>query len=293
MVVNYVLIPGTTENNVMPDQSYFASKTRSNRPGWSVTFRHPARSDSRGQRELKVRRGLGTVDDGEADRLVAQINQLLGDESWWSGDRRRDADHMFEPTVVSAFFDGIEAGVVNSEVKRSAFIPMPTREDGYSQVLFLGTTGAGKTTLLRHVIGSDAIGGRFPSTSTARTTTADIEIITAPGAFRAVVTFMPDHEVRAYVDECLEEACLEAMPEPRFDAKVMNAFLQHREQRFRLSYILGSWAEGTSAEESEFAFEDEEPSNSALDDDEAVNSEERALNQARLRSLTSDQKDCK
>lgn len=266
----------------MSDQSYYASKTRSNRPGWSVTFRHPARSDSRGQRGLKVRRGLSTADDVEADRLVAQINQLLGDESWWNGDRRRDAEHMFEPIVVSAFFDGIEVGVVDSEVRRSAFIPMPTRDDGYSQVLFLGTTGAGKTTLLRHVIGADAVEDRFPSTSTARTTTADIEIITAPGAFRAVVTFMPDHEVRAHVDECLEEACLEAV-QSRLDAKVMSAFLQHREQRFRLSYILGSWAEGVSSEESEFSFADEEPSDFKLDDGEAVNSEERALNQERLR----------
>jgi hypothetical protein len=266
----------------MVDQSYSASKSRSNRPGWSVTFRHPVRSDSRGQRGLKVRRGLGTSDDAEADRLVAQINQLLGDESWWSGDRRQDAEHSFDPIVVSAFFDGIEAGVIDSEARRSSIIPMPGKEDGYSQVLFLGTTGAGKTSLLRHVIGADPIEDRFPSTSTARTTTADIEIITAEGSFSAAVTFMPDHEVRAHIDECLEDACLVAV-QGRSDAKVINALLQHREQRFRLSYILGSWTETDNSDESEFSFDDEEPSDPELGDGEAVSSEERSRNAAKLR----------
>ena len=73
-----------------------ASKTRSSRPGWSVTFRHPVRTDSRGQRGLKVRRGLGTADDAEADRLVAQLNELLDDERWWSGDRRAEAERRVQ-----------------------------------------------------------------------------------------------------------------------------------------------------------------------------------------------------
>jgi len=260
-----------------------ASKTRSNRPGWSVTFRHPMRTDSRGQRGLKVRRGLGTADDTEADRLVAQLNELLEDESWWSGDRRAEAERSgrFAPAVVAAFFDGIEAGDLDSQVRRNNIIPLPNRESGYSQVLFLGTTGAGKTTLLRHVIGSDPIEDRFPSTSTAKTTTSDIEIITSPSPFRAAVTFMPEHEVRAHVDECLEEACLEAV-QSRSDAKIMGAFLQHREQRFRLSYILGSWTEQSETNESEFAFE-EESAESDIDDGEIVGPEERARNLERLR----------
>jgi len=33
----------------MPNQIYTASKTRSNRPGWSISFRHPLRNDSRGR----------------------------------------------------------------------------------------------------------------------------------------------------------------------------------------------------------------------------------------------------
>ena len=261
-----------------------ASKTRSNRPGWSVTFRHPMRTDSRGQRGLKVRRGLGTADDTEADRLVAQLNELLEDERWWSGDRRAEAERSgrFAPAVVAAFFDGIEAGDLDSQVRRNNVIPLPNRESGYSQVLFLGTTGAGKTTLLRHVIGSDPIEDRFPSTSTAKTTTSDIEIITSPGPFRAAVTFMPEHEVRAHIDECLEEACVEAV-QNHSDAKIMGAFLQHREQRFRLSYVLGSWMEQSETNESEFVFEEEDSAEGDIDDGEIVGPEERARNLERLR----------
>jgi hypothetical protein len=241
------------------------------------------RTDSRGQRGLKVRRGLGTAEDTEADRLVAELNEVLGDESWWSGDRRPEAERKFSSVVVSAFFDGIEAGAVDSQARRNEILPLPTREDGYSHIFFLGTTGAGKTTLLRHVIGSDPIEDRFPSTSTAKTTTADIEIVTAPTPFRAAVTFMPEHELRAHVEECLEEACLETV-QSRADAKIMGAFLQHREQRFRLSYVLGSWSERSDADEAEFAFEDEALTEAEIDDGEAVGPEEHSRNLVRLRA---------
>src|SRR4051812_27076531 len=95
------------------DATYTASKARSGRPGWSVTFRHPLRQDARGRPGHKVRRGLDTTDDARADELVEQLNQLLGDRSWWSPDRRSDAARVFDPIVVSAFFDGIEVGPSN------------------------------------------------------------------------------------------------------------------------------------------------------------------------------------
>ena len=272
-----------------------ASKTRSSRPGWSATFRHPVRTDSRGQKGLKVRRGLGTTDDAEADRMIEELNHLLGNESWWNGDRRSDAERQFTPVVVSAFYDGIEAGDLDSEGHRQAFIPMPNRDTGYSQVLFLGTTGAGKTTLLRHVIGADPLEDRFPSTSTAKTTTADIEIVMTHGPFRAAVTFMPEHEVRAHIDECLEEACSEAV-QGRSNLKIMNALLQHREQRFRLSYILGTWSDPSDVDDSEFDFEEQEDDLlSEIDEAEATSPEENARNHNRLadylktiRALTGD-----
>lgn len=265
----------------MTDRKFTASKTRSNRPGWSVTFRHPVRRDSRNEWGLKVRKGLGTSDDLEADRLVGQLNTLLQNESWWSGDRRKDAALEFDDVVVSAFFDGIEAEAHDAEASRSAVIALPTREDGYSTVLFLGTTGAGKTTLLRHIIGSDPETDRFPSTSTAKTTTADIEIVVAPGDFSAAVTFMPEHEVRAHIDECIEEACLEAI-QGKSDAKIAAALLEHREQRFRLSYILGGWNTAHDSDDDDFSFEDEAKPDTAIGEDEEVTAEEIENQRVRL-----------
>ena len=266
----------------MATTTYKATKTRSSRPGWSVTFRHPRRTDSRGRPGLKVRRGLGTSDQAEADRLVEQINELLGDQRWWSADRRTEAERHFDELVVSIFFDGLETGKTSSAALREARIPMPTREDGYSRVMLSGTTGAGKTTLLRHLIGSDHAHDRFPSTSTARTTTADIEIVTADGPFEAAVTFMPEHEVRAHIDECLEEACLCAVQQQP-DAKIAAALLSHREQRFRLFYPLGAWQEEEAETPAfEFSFDDEEPDLDLLDAQEMLSATETARNQRRL-----------
>lgn len=261
---------------------FTASKVRSGRPGWSVTFRHPARTDSKNKKGLKVRKGLGTADGPRADELVNQLNILLAEESWWSADKRGDAIHQFDPVVVSIFFEGIESGAFDSVAKREQAIPLPSAIEGYSRALFLGTTGAGKTTLLRHFIGSDPDQDRFPSTSTAKTTTADTEIVTSAGDFHAVVTFMPEHQVRAYVDECLEAACLEAV-QGSPAAKIMAALLQHEEQRFRLSYVLGSWLSSqTEGNDDEFSFEDEPDEVTQISVDEVVSGKEQEENRARL-----------
>jgi len=270
----------------MATTTYKASKTRSKRPGWSVTFRHPQRKDSRGRPGLKIRRGLGTSDETVADQLVEQLNELLGDQSWWSSDRRTEAEQRFESIVVAAFFDGMEAGKISSASLREAKIPLPTKDDGYSRVMFSGTTGAGKTTLLRHIIGSDHAHDRFPSTSTARTTTADIEIVSSDGPFEAVVTFLPEHEVRAHIDECLEDACLSAIQQQP-DSKIAAALLSHREQRFRLFYPLGSWQEESEKAEDDFSFDDEEQEVDALEEQETVSAAEITRNQERLSELVS------
>lgn len=274
----------------METRIHTATKTRSNRPGWSVMFSHPCRTDSRGKSGLKVRRGLGTTDDDEADRLVDQINQLLADQSWWSLDRRVEAERQFDGVVVSAFFDGIEAGKVNSKNLRGEIIrlPSPADRDGYARVMLVGATGAGKTTLLRHFIGSDPKDDRFPSTSTAKATTADIEIVTTTsGPFKAVITFMAEHEIRCAVDECLESAC-ESVVRGQDDTRIADTLLEHPEQRFRLSYILGAWKqdqlgqEMKDQEEMDDEYEDEAPEAPSLANDEIVATPEIARNKKRL-----------
>ncbi len=77
----------------MAETTYTASKSRSNRPGWSISFRHPLRSDARGRPGLKMRRGLGTTDEAEADRLVEEMNILLAGHGWWNANRRADSEN--------------------------------------------------------------------------------------------------------------------------------------------------------------------------------------------------------
>jgi hypothetical protein len=87
---------------------------------------------------------------------------------------------------------------------RDSKISLPGREQGYARILIAGTTGARKTTLLPHIIGSSHKSDRFPSTSTARTTIADTEVVTYGGPVEAAITFMSQFEVRAHIDECIE-----------------------------------------------------------------------------------------
>ncbi len=254
-----------------------------------MTFRHPLRNDSNGKRGLKVRRGLGTTDADEADRLVDQLNLLLSDRGWWSIDRRHEAERKFDSAIVSAFFDHMEVGRMDFVELRESYIPLPTRGDGYARVMLVGTTGAGKTTLLRNLIGSDHRRDRFPSTAPGRTTTADIEIITADGQFEAAVTFMREHEIRIHVSDCLEAACL-AYIEGAEDKEIANKLLSHREQRFRLSYTLGAWNMEASSSEPDFSFDFEEVEDE-LPEGDSVTTDERDENNRRLREYVSSVKE--
>ena len=271
----------------MSEQRYTASKSRSNRPGWSVTFRHPLRNDARGKPGLKMRRGLGTADDDQADRLVAEMNVLLSDPSWWSAAKRAEAEHMFSSVLVGAFYDEIQAGRDDPEALREAYIRLPSADDGYSRVLFVGTTGAGKTSLLRHLIGSDPDKDRFPSTAPAKTTIADIEVVQAEGDFEAVVTFFTEFQTQASVEECVIDACIAAY-EGAPTERIADRFLNHRDQKFRLSYVLGGWHKGAKAveeEENDFSFDDAEPDAGADEEDAGLSDAERAKNREVLQSF--------
>lgn len=221
--------------------AYTASlSTTPGRQGFAVSFRHPLKLDSKGKPGLKMRRGLGTNDKAKAEDLVAQLNLLLQDEAWWTIAKLSEAQKTFDSRIIDAFYDGIQAGMADSFVTRDSIIPLPGKEQGYARTLFVGTTGAGKTSLLRHLIGSDPELDRFPSTSTAKTTVSDIEVIPAEGEYRAVVTFFSETVIQANVEDCILNACAavwDKLPED----KVADRFLHHPDQRFRLSYLLGSW----------------------------------------------------
>ena len=174
---------------------------------------------------------------------------------------------------------------------RDSVIPLPGRDDGYSRVLLVGTTGAGKTTLLRHLIGSDPNRDRFPSTSTAKTTIAEIEIVTAPGPYRAVVTFAPQEQVQDDVRDCIDAACRVVVTDPHpSDSTIAQALLEHAEQRFRMSYILGGWNQSppksdADSEDEYDEYGDEDEVATQLPAEEMVAAEETARNNRQLQEF--------
>lgn len=244
----------------MAGKHYTASKSRSQgRSAWAITFRHPLRKDPRTQQGLKIRRGLGTSDEVEADKLVAEMNELLADESFHRTSMRSEAARKFSSVIVDAFYDEIDNPPIDPWKLREEHLPLPTTEDGYSKVLLVGTTGAGKTSLLRHLIGADPQKDRFPSTSTAKTTTSDLEIITSDELFKGVITFFSEWAVRTSVRECVADACLGAW-EKLSDKKLVTRLLNHQNQKFRLSYILGSWQVPNDVDEEEDDWDSNEDS---------------------------------
>lgn len=230
----------------MTEQKFRASLSRSQgRKSWSVIFTHPMRTGKDG-RPLRTRGGLGTEDETMATSLVDQLNELLGDEAFWRLSAREVAVRKFDSRVVSLFFDDIEAKAEDPWLVRDEVLQLPGPDKGYSRVLFVGSTGAGKTTLLRQLIGSHPDRDRFPSTSTAKTTIFDIEIILSPEPYKSVVSFLPRDRVRAYIEECLTASISSAI-EGDPDEIILRRLLEHSEQRFRLNYLLGTLSLTNSA----------------------------------------------
>ena len=219
---------------------YTASKSRSQgRDSWAVIFRHPTRVDATGKAGRRIRRGLGTTSDLDADRLVGQLNELLASPEMWEPSARALAVDRFDERVVEIFYEGSEASTLDFPTVRNRLLPLPTAEDGYRKVLLLGTTGAGKTTVVRQILGTDPATERFPSTSTAKTTVADTELIlTDSGSFRAAITFVSREEVVDYLTENVSDAAL-AVLNNKGDGEVFRRLLDHVNQRYRFSYVLG------------------------------------------------------
>lgn len=229
------------------------------RSGWCVIFRHPVREQGAdGKQKLRVRRGLGTRDEAEAAKLVEQLNTILADATFWNPAAHERAKAMFDPRIVAAFFDHLMQDRYDPWGDREKAIPLPGRDAGYAKVQLVGTTGAGKTTVVRQLLGTDPVDERFPSTSAAKTTICDIELVMADGPFVAAVSFLPKDQVRQYIAECVAAAVvshLEGAPE----SDIVRRFLEHSEQKFRLSYILGTLAPaGASADDDLLSDDDTE-----------------------------------
>jgi len=265
-------------------QKFQASLSRSQgRKSWCVIFRHPMRTGNDGKPGLRVRRGLGTDDQEKAKARVGQLNEILSSEDYWKLSAKEIAARKFHPKVVAAFYDSIETKTIDPWFIREEIMPLPKPEDGYSHVQLVGATGSGKTTLLRQLIGTHPKMERFPSTSTAKTTTFDMEIIMATGTYRCVVSFLERERVRFYVEECVGAAVTAAV-ESRPESEIVRRFLEHSDQRFRLVYLIGSWP----SKEDELMDEDDgedELDAENIEEDGEVDNMERIQIIERLRSF--------
>jgi len=252
----------------MAETIYKASKVRA-KPGsvWNLAYRHPLKTDKQGKPGRKMRRSTGTTDDAEAQRLVDQMNQLLANDSWFAAQREVDAAETFDEIIVRAFYDGLNTATRPSIEVRNEKLKLPWREEGFSRTLLLGSTGVGKTSLLRHLIGSHPVRDRFPSTSASRTTVADIEIIAARDeGYSCVATFQDEWTAQTLVHECVAEAC-GVLWDDQPDAKVAERLLEHRDMRFRLSYVLGGWERRPVAVADDDGFDEADEDEFTADDD--------------------------
>ena len=256
-------------------QFYVATAKRNpGRKKWLVEFRHPLRNDSNNKPGRKTRRGLGTEDELDAQRLVGQLNKLLSDESLWSPGAKSEAARHFDARVVEIFFSEIEPRGGAAGQLRDRLLPLPLRDEGYARALLMGVPGAGKTTLVRQLIGTNPKTERFPSTSVNRATTYTTEVVLRDGPYESVVTFISEHEARFEIEESLSAAFIEAVAGST--KQVARAFLEKSDMRFRLKYILGEYTEEQT--ETDPYEDDQEQAEISLDADDSISSPEERTN---------------
>jgi len=192
------------------ETTYTARKVQpKGKESFVIEFRHPVLLGPNGKRGRKIRKGLGTRDENDAQLLVNQMNEILSDKVFWNPAGRLLAMNKYDVGIVNAFYEGVDNQVQDYEKMREGRIPLKTHADGYSSVLLLGATGAGKTTLLRQIMGTDPELERFPATSTAKTTVFDTEIILAGGNYKSIVTFFTESETRQMIRDSIQKAMTE------------------------------------------------------------------------------------
>src|SRR6266849_6279478 len=239
--------------------STFTASVRENpgRQSLVVEFRHPLRNDSSNRRGKKIRKGLGTADWDEAEMLVAQLNEVLGDESLWSVGARSEAVRRgFDARVLEIFYAELEPSSQNAKALREHALPLPERDSGYSRQLLIGVPGGGKTSLDRQLMGSHPKLDAFPPTSVNRTTTFPVETIFRPGDYTALATFLSEHETRFEIEESVSAAIIRATTDNI--ERTAKDFLEQSDMRFRLKYILGNYQPDEVDEDDPYADPEED-----------------------------------
>lgn len=165
----------------------------SGKNSYVLSLRHPVIKDANGNGK-KIQRGAGTSDEQEVRKLAEQLQELIGNEKWHNVSRRLEAAELFDRIVVEAFYDCMPNTV---EVNRALdVIPMKTLEEGFPIKTLIGMSGEGKTSLLRKLMGTTK--DVFPTTSTNRTTTCDMEVIKVKSkVYEIAVQFISRNELEA------------------------------------------------------------------------------------------------
>jgi len=263
----------------MNERQYRATVSKG-RTGWCVIFRHPVVLAADGKQKLRVRRGLATRDEAAAGKLVSQLNEILADSTYWNLGARTRAASKFAEAIVAAFYDHLAPELRDGWAERERLIPLPSKDEGYARVQFVGTTGAGKTTVVRQLLGTDPAKERFPSTSAAKTTICDLEIIVGGEEFETAVSFISREQSRHFIMECVS-AAVSAHLENSQPSEIVRRFMEHSEQKFRLSYVLGSLNPRKFAEEGEELLDDDDEQ--VVEEGADVSDEEREAFAAKLK----------
>jgi hypothetical protein len=242
---------------------YSANKKNGQGDAFVVEFRHPAIMDKTGKQGKKIRRGLGS-DEGEADKIIKDINGLLSDEKYWCLSATSEATKIFHKKAVEIFYGQMEETIIkDSWLTREEYIKLPSKEQGYCRMLFQGPTGSGKTTVIRQLIGTKPDEISFPAISSSRTTICDTEFIfCAETNSEAIVTFVTQTQAMKLIEECITEAFKRAIFNDT-NKNIAKALLTHPEQRFRLSYFLGQY-KNIKRELSEGTIENQYPDGALL-----------------------------
>ena len=115
------------------------------------------------------------------------------------------------------------------------------------------------------------------TTAPAKTTIADIEVVLAEGEFQAVVTFFTEFQTQANIEECVIDAALAVLENAPLD-KVADRFLNHRDQKFRLSYLLGGWRKTDINDESDEISFDEDEKTEIITEEGDISDADRSAN---------------
>src|SRR6266536_538290 len=110
----------TTEVQVTPQTFQARLSKDSNRSGWCVIFSHPIRPFDDGRPNRRIRRGLGTSDEAEAQRLVDQLNDILRKPALWTPAAQAEATRFYDDRIVRAFYDELAPAARDSRAIRES-----------------------------------------------------------------------------------------------------------------------------------------------------------------------------